>query len=220
MKLKLFTIGLLATIAMTSTTIEAAQRQRAQVQAAQEVPVLKQQVTDQHHVIASHEELTKALMDPANTIANGTPLDLALRAASGDAACAAHNVITAMPGGTAAEKVTALKTVEASVNAADTPHKIAIRKALGLKSDAGALLGGSPETNGVRRFGIIAEAELVDHPGIAAALQGIHGADVHAKLVTVLGRLNAATRSARKATPFGGGAAAANIDAALTRAGL
>lgn len=44
MKLKLFTIGLLATLAMTSTTVEAAQRQRAQVQATQQVPVLQAQV--------------------------------------------------------------------------------------------------------------------------------------------------------------------------------
>ncbi|MGV8948269.1 MAG: hypothetical protein ACOH2E_02730 [Candidatus Paracaedibacter sp.] len=44
MKLKLFTIGLLATIAMTSTTVEAAQRQRAQAQAAQELPQVKAEI--------------------------------------------------------------------------------------------------------------------------------------------------------------------------------
>jgi hypothetical protein len=44
MKLKLFTIGLLATIAMTSTNVKAAQRQRAQVQAAQELPQVKAEI--------------------------------------------------------------------------------------------------------------------------------------------------------------------------------
>lgn len=213
MKLKLFTIGLLATIAMTSTTIEAAQRQRAQVQAAQEVPVLK-------HVIASHEELTKALMDPATTIANGTPLDLALRAASADVASAANGVIGAMPGGTAAEKIDAIQRIEGA-GAADNPHKIAIRQALGLKSDPGSLIGGSRETAGIRRFHQIAYIELVEHPAVAAALVGLGGgATPQLKLNEILRRLNTATRSAIRANPFGGGGAAGNIDAALTRAGL
>lgn len=44
MKLKLFTIGLLATIAMTSTNVEATQKRQASIQAAKELPQVKAEI--------------------------------------------------------------------------------------------------------------------------------------------------------------------------------
>jgi hypothetical protein len=54
MKLKLFTIGLLATLALTSTTIEAMQWQKKQAQAVQELPQVKQDLQAAQGAIALH----------------------------------------------------------------------------------------------------------------------------------------------------------------------
>lgn len=54
MKLKLFTIGLLATLAMTSTTVEAMQWQKKQAEAVQELPKVKQDLQVAQNAIAVH----------------------------------------------------------------------------------------------------------------------------------------------------------------------
>ena len=54
MKLKLFTIGLLATLAMTSTTVEAMQWQKKQAEAVKELPQVKQDLQVAQNAIAVH----------------------------------------------------------------------------------------------------------------------------------------------------------------------
>lgn len=73
-----------------------------------------------------------ALEDPSDTLADGSPLDVALRAASAQAGSAANGLIPAAPNATEGHKINALRVLEASAVAGDAAHKTAIRTALGL----------------------------------------------------------------------------------------
>jgi hypothetical protein len=141
-----------------------------------------------------------ALAHPGVALANATALDLALRNASAGVGgvSAAAGMIAGMPGGTVAEKIAALRAIEAIASpGGEDVHKTAIRNALGLNSDAAALMIGSPESLSVTAFIDAAEERLVQAPQAAAHAGTIAGLNTYiAALANPGGALGAGTNVA------------------------
>jgi hypothetical protein len=230
MKLKLFTIGLLATIAMTSATVEAAQRQRAQAQAAQELPQVKAEI--------------------GAATAN---LDIGHGGAHVDDPAAAindlHTKLGTHPGHAAGDKtnhrIDALHTAlghKAAGGAANDPANKKVADAVAL------IQPGQPLHTGITNVNtLLGVAGTVDAHGKATAINTLLGAvhaghapgaalaDIHAKLAAIKARLiagitlnaavavvNSAGAVANLAAKTAGGGAitnAADIEVLLTEMG-